>query len=309
VDDGDRPSSRRRKAIGFSDSLRDAIERSGLTLERVADAVAARGGRLAVSTLSHWQSGRSVPTRKDSLVVVGHLEDVLGLTSGSLRALAKPPYRGGRPTLESRMSPIAASFSGGDRVRELLAEVDMSSDERLMRISQHDRCRIGPDRAKESLLVRQVLRATEDGADRFVIAFWHDTQQPLPRLLALRGCRVGRVVSDPAAAVLVAELLFTRPLGCGETIVTEHELRHLAPAPDGVDDCYGRSLRHPTRECLLEVDFDPGALPVRCEQLAEPEKLSEPAIRRVLTPDADGHVHALANGFGPGVFQIRWTWT
>ncbi|MFC0430778.1 hypothetical protein [Kutzneria buriramensis] len=289
--------------------LSDAIARSGLTLERVADAVAARGGVLAVSTLSHWRSGRSMPTRRGSLVVVGHLEDVLGLESGSLRLLAKPAYRGGRPTVESRMSPVAASFSKGGRVRELLGEVDMRSDERLMRLSQHDRCRIGPDRAKESLLVRQVLRATEDGADRFVIAFWHDTSQPLPQLVALRGCRVGHVVRDPAAAVLVAELLFTRPLECGETIVTEHELRRLAPAPDGAEDCYGRSLRHPTRECLLEVDFDPDTLPVRCEQVAEPENHSQPATRRALTVDSDCRVHALANGFGPGVVEIRWTWS
>jgi hypothetical protein len=287
--------------------LRAAIQRSGLTLEGVVAAVEARGVTLSVSTLSHWQSGRSAPTRKGSLVVVDHLEHVLGAPPGALRTLVRPSRGGGRRPVESRMSPVAAPFSKGERVRELLAQVDMSSDEKLMRISQHDRCWVGPDRSKESLLVRQVLRATEDGADRFVIAFWHDTCQPLPQVLPLRGCRVGRMVRDREAAVLVAELLFSRPLLRGETVVTEHELRRLAPAPHEPVDSYGRSLRHPAREYLLEIDFSPAALPARCEQVTDPEGHPELAARRVLALD-DGRVHALATGFGPGVFEVKWSW-
>jgi hypothetical protein len=74
-------------------------------------------------------------------------------------------------------------------------------------------------------------------------------------------------------------------------------------------DCYGRSPRHPAREYLLEIDFAPPTLPIRWERYAEPEGHPESSTCRPLTPDRDGHVHAVADGFGPGVCQIRWNWS
>ena len=205
------------------------------------------------------------------------------------------------------MSPVAATFSQGDRVRELLTQVDMSSDEHLMRISQHDRCQVGLDRAKKSLLVRQVLRATTDGPDRFVVVFWQTDNALQPRLSAVRCCRIGKIVGREHG-ILVAELLFPRPLARGEVIVTEYELADISAAPEGTEDSYGRSLRHATREYLLEVDFHPGALPAHCEERTVPEANPDQETRATLVPDDEGHTHAVALGFGPGIFEIRWEW-
>ncbi|GLZ27999.1 hypothetical protein Lesp02_01890 [Lentzea sp. NBRC 105346] len=290
----------------FAVALRTAMKDSGLSLEGVARRLRVRGSAVSVGTLSHWQSGRSEPSRRESLRAVEHLETVLGLHSGALRGLVRPPHLRGRPTLESRMRPVAAADPRGDRVRELLGRVDMSSDERLMRVSQHDRCRVGADRSKESLVVRQVLRATHDGPDRFVVAFWQPPGRELPRLRALRGCRVGTVVTDPEWGIFIAELLFPRTLARGETVVTEHELLGLSPAPDGGDDAYGRVLRHPAREYLVEIDFDPGVLPEHCAEVTEPEEGAP--VRRPLPVGPDGRTHALALGFGPGLFEVRWHW-
>lgn len=292
----------------FAIALRSAIRDSGLSLEGVARRLGTKGVRLTAGTLSHWQSGRTSPGRRDSLRAVGHLEKVLGLPPDALGELIRQPHLRGRPPRESRMIPIAISYHRGARVRELLAEVDLSFDEQLMRISQHDRLRVGRDRAQESLVVRQVLRATHDGPDRFVIAFWQDADHPLPQLRAMRGCVIGKVVPDSAANVLVAELMFDRPLSRGETVVTEHEFVSVSSPPGDNTDWYGRSLRHQSRECLIEVDFHPGALPARCCETFAPVDDPERIIRRRLVIDSRGSVHAVATGVGPGTLQISWDW-
>lgn len=129
-------------AIGFAESLRDAIQRSGLTLERVVEAAEEPGGTLAMSTLSHWQSGRSAPTRRSSLE-----------PSTALKACSDwNPVRRGywssrrmvvtRRAVESRMSPMAASFSNG----ELRRASDADQPARPLPD--------GEDHSKGSLLVR-----------------------------------------------------------------------------------------------------------------------------------------------------------
>ncbi|MBC3839497.1 hypothetical protein GXW82_02570 [Streptacidiphilus sp. 4-A2] len=45
----------------------------------------------------------------------------------------------------------------------------------------------------------------------------------------MRGCRVGAVHTDPAAELLAAELLFPRPLGRGEAVVTSTRSSSSAP--------------------------------------------------------------------------------
>ncbi len=293
----------------FADTLRVAIRESGLSLEGIVRRLGAKGSTISAGALSHWQSGRTSPARRDSLRAVGHLEEVLGIAPGTLRDLVKPAAVRGRPIRESRMAPVGRPAGHADRVRDLIAKVDMSSDDKLMRISQHDRLRVGADRAQESLVVRQILRAIQDGPDRFVIVFWIDDESwPLPELRALRGCTLGTVVTDETANAMVAELMFGRALSRGESVVTEHELTAVTPPPCGPDS-YGRKLRHPIRECLIEVDFPPDAPPSWCEEVFIPEGASEDeAVRRKLVADEAGRVHAIALGVGPGDFEIRWGW-
>lgn len=299
----------REREQAFPDALRKAIRDSGLSLEGIARRLRTKGAVVSIGTLSHWQSGTTTPTRQESLRAISQLEELLGLAPDELRRLVRLPHLRGRATRESQMLPVASSYERGDRVREMLAEVDMSSDERLMRISQHDRLRIGRDRAKESLVVRQILRATHDGPDRFVIAFWQDTDDPAPEeVRALRGCSLGKTLADRTAHALVAELLFDRPLSRGETVVTEHEFLRVSPPPADDDDCYGRSFRYPIRECLIEVDFHPEALPASCQTVATPTGETDSPVRRDLPIDSTGGVHAVVAGFGPGVFQVDWAW-
>jgi hypothetical protein len=295
-------------AHSYAAALRAAISASGLSLEGIARRLAVRGSKLTVGTLSHWQSGRTSPGRRDSLLAVSHLEEVLGLERGTLLDLVRPGYGRGRPVRESRMTPVGAPTGHAERVRTLMAQLDTSSDAKLIRISQHDRLRVARDRSQESLVVKQVLRATHDGPDRFVIVFWNDQVERVPQIRALRGCSVGRTVTDLPAKAILAELVFARPLVRGETVVTEHEFVGVTPPPAGTRDCYGRTLRHQVRECLIEVDFHPDARPVRCEEVFVPHHDAGVQSRRPLAIDDAGHAHAVAVGLGPGAFEVHWSW-
>jgi transcriptional regulator with XRE-family HTH domain len=290
----------------FEAALREAIKVRGLGLTRIHDRLRRLGVRVSLATLSYWQSGRSRPERRDSLLALAQLERVLEVPAGSLSALLGPPRPRGRWFGKPAESPdIARWWPDQGAVDELVHEVDTRWDERLTRISQHDTERVGPDREELSFVSRQVLRAEEDGADRWVVIMHldeHDRQLPLVR--PRRHCRLGRVVSKPEDGLLVTELLFDRPLARGETIITEHELINRAPYPLATN--YERKFRLPVREFVLEVCFDPAAVPARVVQYS---KLPDGSERERQVAVDDSHsAHAIALNFGPGCYGFRWDW-
>jgi hypothetical protein len=75
----------------FAPALRAAIRARGLGLERIRYRLRGRGVSVSLATLSHWQSGRCQPERQESLRVLSHLEDVLGVPPGSLTQLLGTP--------------------------------------------------------------------------------------------------------------------------------------------------------------------------------------------------------------------------
>ena len=113
---------------------------------------------------------------------------------------------------------------------------------------------------------------------------------------------------DDDGSILVAELVFDRPLTRGETLIMEYELVNPGPPYPRGGDVYCRKFRLPAREYVLEVRFDPEALPARCQQFSTVVGEDERSRRRNLTLDPSGGVHAVALGFGPGVLGIGWDW-
>jgi hypothetical protein len=71
----------------FAPALRAAIRARGLGLERIRYRLRGRGVSVSLATLSHWQSGRCRPERRESLRVLSHLEVVLEVPPGSLTQL------------------------------------------------------------------------------------------------------------------------------------------------------------------------------------------------------------------------------
>ena len=172
----------------FPDALRAAIRASRLSLDRIQHRLALRGVTISVATLSYWQSGRRRPERPESLEALRHLEAVLGVPPTALSSLLGPPRPRGRRSHPSQLLPIDALWSRREHLSSLLAKVDTSSDGQLGRISQQDRCEIAADRGQRSLWVRQVLRAEQDGPDRWILVFDSETPGCVPELGGLRNC-------------------------------------------------------------------------------------------------------------------------
>ncbi|MGH3432157.1 MAG: XRE family transcriptional regulator, partial [Thermocrispum sp.] len=275
-------------------------------LTRIHDRLRRHGCSVSLATLSYWQSGRSRPERRDSLAALTLLEQVLEVPAGSLRSLLGPPRpRGrwfGKPPAGRGMTDL---WPDRVAVDDALVEVDSRWDEDLTRLSQHDLARVGPNREELSFVSRQVLRAEQDGADRWVVIMHLDEHdRALPLIRPRKHCKLGRVVSRPADGLLVTELLFERPLSRGETIITEHELINRAPYPLATN--YERKFRLPVREFVLEVCFDPAALPARCVQYSRLEGEAERVKKAVI--DDSHSTHAIALNFGPGCYGFRWDW-
>src|SRR5207248_2550828 len=139
-------------------------------------------------------------------------------------------------------------------------------------------------RQLRSVGVSQVLRAEQDGADRWVLVYdWEEQTPDSPQITDLRNCRLGRMAVDHESHILVAELLFDRPLATGETLVMEYLVVNPATAHGSTADSYFRRLRLPVRDYVLEVQFDSTMLPVRCQQFSSPAGDVRLARRRNLT--------------------------
>ncbi|GIG68806.1 hypothetical protein [Phytomonospora endophytica] len=287
----------------FADALRAAVGVRGLGIERLCVRLADAGTPVSAATLSYWQSGRSRPERRSSMAALAALETILEVPAGSLSALLGPPRRR-TSVLGSR--PFGAFWPEPDRVSDLVGAVDVRWDDRLSRISQHDRVAVGAERGERSVRSRQVLRAEADGPDRWVaVVHIDDHSLPLPRIEPVRYCRLGRVVGRRAEGLIAAELLFERPLRRGETVIFEHEVVGAAPYPLATN--YERKFRRPVREFTLEVCFDPATLPPRLWRFAQEADLPEQVEE--VPMGSGGSAHAVTLNFGPGRYGFRWDWT
>lgn len=293
----------------FSDTLRAAIKASGLSLDRVQHRLQLRGVTISVATLSYWQSGRRRPERPESLDALRHLEAVLRVPSNALTALLGPPRPRGRQRRTGKLQSIDELWGNSVNLASLLAGIDTSRDTQLARLSQYDRCVVDNQRQLASIRVSQVLRAEQDGPDRWIMVYDWDVPTPKPPdLIPLRNCRLGRVAIAVNDHLMVAELLFERPLTRGETLIMEHKV--IAPPDTGpINNFYFRRFRLPVRDYVLEVQFDPDATPAHCQQYNLLENNdARLARRRNLTISPSGEVHTVGLGVGPGLFGIEWAW-
>ena len=289
-------------ATPFATALREAIDQRGLGLGRLVARLEDAGTPVSVATLSYWQSGRSQPGRRASMECLATLEKILEVEPGELAGqLGRPAVRGRNqqpPTLRELWDELPAVVSAMECVAG-------GTHDYLTRVSVHDQMRVGPDRTERSIRTKQIMRSERDGVDRLVVMHGNDDPLcPVPQARALQCCRVGRTTSAPGSGVVAAELLLPRPLRRGEFVTVEYEFVQSAPYPPAYR--WERRRRTGTRQYVLEVVFDPGALPVACERYAQPvdgEPTAEPLPlgpeHGLLLVELDGR---------PGVVGARWEW-
>jgi hypothetical protein len=281
----------------FAEVLRTAIEVRGLGLERIRERLETRGISVSVATLSYWQSGRSQPGRKQSLAAVPHLEELLDLDRGRLQRALTPPRERGR---RCRVVDLDTVWPEPPQT-QVLRSLDTRWDAELERVSLHDVVTMGPDRAQVSVQVRQVLRARSDGPDRRVVMHClEDPQAGPPEIRALRGCRLGSIARDIPSGIVGGELVFLEPLRRGQTVMVDYEVLSEAPRPHEVR--HTRRLRLPMRQYLLEIRFDPAALPAAAFHVRD-GKDCQP-----LELDAEHSLHVVDTDCTAGITGVRWVW-
>jgi hypothetical protein len=268
----------------FHEALRAAISASGLALDRIRYRLRLRDVSISVPTLSNWQSGRRRPERAESLRALAELEAVLDLPPEALRSLLGPPRPRGRAAHPK--GPEAMLKAWGP-IEHLLAGVDTASDGRLTRLSQHDRIEVDARGRLVEVASRQVLRASHDGADRWIVVW--DAQG---EIVAGQHCALRTLNHDRETGMTVAELVFDAPLARGETIIMEYRIVNV-----GQPDRFVRRLHRTTRDYVLEARFDPSAIPVRCARVESPSW--------DLAASPTGSVHLIEFN-ATGTIGLRW---
>jgi hypothetical protein len=289
----------------FSRALALAVEVRGLSLQRLQDRLAAGGVHLSTTTLSYWRTGRSRPERAASLVGVQVLERVLGLPTTALTGLLGPRRPRGR-----WVRPAPGVFRVGqllpmsDVAARLARQLEMPSTPQLDRLCVADQLWIGPDRTVRRMVVRQVLRAVSDRVTRSFVLHYGEHSMHAPSLVATRHCRVGRVRTDTASRFLGVELILDRVLTPGDTTILEYELDPAQCA----DAHFERSFRSPAHQHILQVQFDPSAMPTRCVSYRRggPEAVDEDSQDAWINQERVAHVVRV--GMAPGLYGMRWEW-
>lgn len=289
----------------FHRALALAIEVSGLSLQRLQQRLADVGVHLSTTTLSYWRTGRSRPERPDSLRGVQVLERVLGLSPAALAGLLgprKPRGRWVRP--EPGAVRVEQLMPLSNVVARLARELEMPQVMEVDRVSCEDRLWVGPDRTVRRALVRQVLRAVSERVTRSFVLHYGEHSVRTPSLIATRYCRVGRVRADHESRFLGAELILDRVLTPGDTTIVEYELDMAYCA----DAHFERSFRTGGYQHLVQVQFDPAAVPIRCMSYrrAGPEAPYDDEQDAWINQELVAHVARVE--LEPALYGMRWEW-
>ncbi|MFI0237836.1 hypothetical protein [Streptomyces sp. NPDC016845] len=289
----------------FALTLRDALRRRGLPLERICGRLQEQGITVSVATLSHWQRGRSQPERMKSLQAVDALEPLLGLRSGTLRSLLGPHRPRGRSL---PLDPAAARCVYGDAsdLEQALGEAFAHFNADTQLLMSHETVTLDARRSIRETAVTSVVRAVTDGARHLTVVHFLDA---LPiddvDIFVRNGEMTGRKLLPDLRSV-VADISFGRPLARNETAVVEYTLR-IGPTP-AVSHSHERRIRDPLRTYLLHVRFDPLALPTRCHYSYRERLGVEPRQRHRVELDASHTAHLLPAKCPPGVYGLEWEW-
>lgn len=227
----------------FSGALRQALQASGRSLAQVVEELGRRGVSTTTATLSTWQTGRTVPTRRGSQAVVAELERVLGLAEGELQALAGYAVAPGDPPAPQLHPPASPVRRWVEEVRSGWGHPSPDGLERELVVARVTMTA----RRRRRYTYQYDLRATVEGVDRLVITVRRQTFSatlPVPGLTAVSGCTIGRVATrDVGGVTRVVEVLLPYPLARGQAwrleLATEGEEdndtdRHEVQAVPGV---------------------------------------------------------------------------
>lgn len=283
----------------FADTFAEGLERRGMSLAALRNALAARGAPVSLAALSYWRSGTRQPEQEQSLRAVVVIEEILGMFPGELESLTSS----GRHRRWPRSDPFDVYPDRRDAKVRLLGQLGMSSpfEEVVERevITKYD---LDVRGRAVRLTHISVLEAVVPGARRLALVMaGENPDEPPLTFTALGGYRLGRVVRDQTSMVTIAEMLLDAELPMGQTTIVEQQVE-LDGAEDDNELCYWAWPR--VNSISQWVRFHPDMVPEWCEAFTVvngSEESEEIPIR-------GNSVHRTVTRFGPGTVGLRWFW-
>jgi len=290
----------------FCRALSMAVQTRGLSLRQLHYRLRARGTSVSTMTLSHWQSGRSVPEREESLRAVEILEEVLAVRAGSLRRLIGTPRPRGRG-VRSAMPIHRRHRAWGHPafLPPLLEEFRESLVKPVRKIELHETFHVGPDRCADRLVVRELVEAGQDRTRTVILAARSKPGVPPPVVVEGSGCRPGTVLTLDEEGFSLTELVLDRTLARGERLaigfVQEYPRTMVA-------ENHHRRIAEPVGQYHCEVAFAAGAEPVECRTWRTRTPENRTTGWTTVRPDDTRTVHVSRRNAAPGIHGLHWTW-
>ncbi|MEU3053611.1 helix-turn-helix domain-containing protein [Streptomyces griseus] len=288
----------------FPGVLREALNRRGLSLERVSERLRVRGITISQATLSSWQRGRSQPERARSLRAVEVLEEILELPAGALRSLLGPRRPRGRTTPPDAEGAALQILGEDSVVEKALGARFRHFNQETSSLMVHDIVRVGETGTLSGISTTNVLRASRAGADRAIFVLSFDDEAAEPVDIRVTCGRLVEATYLKGLKSLVLEIHFGRELAKLDTAVVSYAV-DVSPS-DTPATHYERWSRTNLHEYLQQVFFHPAALPTDCHRYVR-EKVGDPPRGRRRIPLSDAHnVHVLTSRCKPGVHGVAW---
>ncbi|MFH9297245.1 multiprotein-bridging factor 1 family protein [Streptomyces sp. NPDC017520] len=288
----------------FPRALREALNRRGLSLERVSDRLRVRGITISQATLSSWQRGRSQPERARSLRAVEVLEEILELPAGALRSLLGPRRPRGRITPPGAEGAALQILGEDSVVEKALGARFRHFNQETSSLMVHDIVRMGESGTLSAISTTNVLRASRAGADRAIFVLSFDDEAAEPVDIRVSCGRLAEATYLKGLKSLVLEIHFGRELAKLDTTVVSYAVE-VSPSETPATH-YERWSRTNLHEYLQQVFFHPGALPSDCHRYVR-EKVGAPPRARRRIPLSESHdVHVLTSRCKPGVHGVAW---
>ena len=287
----------------FSSALRSAIGRSGLSLGQISHQLRSRGRPVSVSSISHWQSGRSRPDGPQSLGALAAMEEILGEAPGNLMNRVGPPRQRGRAAQHSEISDFVPA---SDEVRDALATLGFTAPEDYPHERfVHQLSVIDGTASVQTTTSRIMVRALREGKGRLPAVQVLDENEPNvpPRVIPLEGCSIGRTLAWPERRTYGTEILIDGHLEAGQQAVLAYRMEMTAEEKSVRGMFYTVPRR--AHDIMLEIEFRGPGPPQGCERYrrnADGESVLPVRL------DANDRIQVAESSFGPGLLGLRWGW-
>ncbi|MFC9257491.1 hypothetical protein [Amycolatopsis thailandensis] len=290
----------------FCRALSMAVQTRRLSLRQLRYRLHARGASVSTMTLSHWQNGRSVPEREESLRAVEILEEVLALEAGSLRRLLGSPRPRGRGVRSAvPFQRLHRAWGHPAFLPPLLEEFQDSLMNPVRKLDLRETFHVRPDRRAGRIVVREIVEARRDGTNTMILAARSKPGVPPPLVVEGDRCRPGTVLTLDEEGFSLTELVLDKTLRRGERLAIGFVQEYPRPI---VAEHHHRRIAESVAHYHGQVVFTRDAEPVVCRtwRTRTPENRTSGWI--AVRPDASHTVHVSRRNAAPGVHGLQWSW-